>query len=294
MYIKGKRVTLENINSLLEGYSLDIQDEVRSMILDGLDLSKWIEVCSDNPYRLNQIRLATKEGLNPHYFTIVDGRILYKLRKLYQKGFNIEELQNYVGKGFTEEQWDYLISWAENGLLDNRLNLIRTPTSMWSYIDKGLKRSLPMWIFTTGRLYSDRYMKSVLTLMSKGVSADKYVKESWDIEVLEKLAEFSSRRWFNSIVDSVYNFITLDFLSYLGKIASKGKFDYEFVRLGREEDSNIAYYLYQSYHLKAIYTCVSKGYDFSSLLDYNLSSNEVDSILADILDDSKKSFKGRL
>ena len=40
--------------------------------------------------------------------------------------------------------------------------------------------------------------------------------------------------------------------------------------------------------------CVFKGYDFSSLLDYNLSSNEVDNILADILDDSKKSFKGRL
>ena len=61
MYLNSRRVTLDNISEVLVGYSLDIQDEVRSMILDGLDLSEWVSVCRENPYRLNQIRLAVKE-----------------------------------------------------------------------------------------------------------------------------------------------------------------------------------------------------------------------------------------
>lgn len=52
MYFKGSRVTLESISSQFRGYSLDIQDEVRSMVMDNLDLSKWIDICKDNPYRL--------------------------------------------------------------------------------------------------------------------------------------------------------------------------------------------------------------------------------------------------
>ena len=60
MYLNSRRVTLDNISEVLAGYSLDIQDEVRSMILDGLDLSEWVSVCRDNPYLLNQIRLAVK------------------------------------------------------------------------------------------------------------------------------------------------------------------------------------------------------------------------------------------
>ena len=293
MYFKGSRVTLESLSSQFRGYSLDIQDEVRSMVMDNLDLSKWIDVCKDNPYRLNQIRLGSKEGLDPRFFTILDGSVIYRIRSLAATGFNVGELLAYVGVGFTKDQWFYIISWAERGLLDSRLALVRTPFSMWGFIDKGLRNNLPMWLFTSGKKYSDTFMHSVLTLMSNGQSAEKFLNSSWKDETLKLLAEFSYRRWFNNIVGFVDYFIPYDFLVSVGELAKEGLIDEDLFEIGYDDDSG-NYYLYQSYHLDAILRCVMQGYDYSKLKDYNLSGSEVDTILKEIELNSKRSFRGRL
>lgn len=294
MYFKGSRVTLESISSQFRGYSLDIQDEVRSMVMDNLDLSKWIDVCRDNPYRLNQIRLGSKEGLDPRFFTILNGSVIYRIRSLAATGFNVGELLAYVGVGFTKEQWLYIISWAEHGLLDSRLALVRTPFSMWGFIDKGLRNNLPMWLFTSGKKYSNNFMHSVLTLMSNGQSAEKFLNSLWSDETLKLLAEFSYRRWFNNIVGFVDYFIPYDFLVSVGELAKEGLIDKDLFETGYDGDTGEYYYLYQSYHLEAILRCVIQGYDYSKLKDYNLSGSEVDMILKDIELNSKRSFKGRL
>ena len=293
MYFKGSRVTLESISSLFRGYSLDIQDEVRSMVMDNLDLSKWIDVCKDNPYRLNQIRLGSKEGLDPRFFTILDGSVIYRIRSLEATGFNVGELLAYVGVGFTKEQWFYISSWAERGLLDSRLALVRTPFSMWGFIDKGLRNNLPMWLFTSGKKYSDTFMHSVLTLMSNGQPGEKFLNSLWKDETLKLLAEFSYRRWFNNIVGFVDYFIPYDFLVSVGELAKEGLIDEDLFEIGYDDDSG-NYYLYQSYHLEAILRCVMQGYDYSKLKDYNLSGSEVDTILKEIELNSKRSFRGRL
>lgn len=294
MYFKGSRVTLESISSQFKGYSLDIQDEVRSMVMDNLDLSKWIDVCKDNPYRLNQIRLGSKEGLDPRFFTILDGSVIYRIRSLAATGFNVGELLAYVGVGFTKEQWFYIISWAERGLLDSRLALVRTPFSMWGFIDKGLRNNLPMWLFTSGKKYSDTFMHSVLTLMSNGQSAETFLNYPWNDKTLKLLAEFSYRRWFNNIVGLVDYFIPYDFLVSVGELAKEGLIDKDLFKTGYVGDTGSYYYLYQSYHLEAILRCVIQGYDYSKLKDYNLSGSEVDTILKEIELNSKRSFRGRL
>lgn len=294
MYFKGSRVTLESISSQFRGYSLDIQDEVRSMVMDNLDLSKWIDICKDNPYRLNQIRLGSKEGLDPRFFTILDGSVIYRIRSLAATGFNVGELLAYVGVGFTKEQWFYIISWAERGLLDSRLALVRTPFSMWGFIDKGLRNNLPMWLFTSGKKYSDTFMHSVLTLMSNGQSAETFLNYPWNDKTLKLLAEFSYRRWFNNIVGLVDYFIPYDFLVSVGELAKEGLIDKDLFKTGYDEDTGSYYYLYQSYHLEAILRCVMQGYDYSKLKDYNLSGSEVDTILKEIELNSKRSFRGRL
>lgn len=294
MYFKGSRVTLESIGSQFRGYPLDIQDEVRSMVMDNLDLSQWIDVCKDNPYRLNQIRLGSKEGLDPKFFTILDGSVIYKIRGLAATGFNVGELLPYVGVGFTKEQWTYIIAWAECGLLDSRLALVRTPFSMWEFIDKGLRNNLPMWLFTSGKKYSNTFMHSVLTLMSNGQSAEKFLNSSWKDETLKLLAEFSYRRWFNNIVGLVDYFIPYEFLVSVGELAKEGLIDEDLFEISYDGDTGDYYYVYQSYHLEAILRCVMQGYDYSRLKDYNLSGSEVDMILKEIELNSKRSFRGRL
>lgn len=294
MYFKGSRVTLESIGSQFRGYPLDIKDEVRSMVMDNLDLSQWIDVCKDNPYRLNQIRLGSKEGLDPKFFTILDGSVIYKIRGLAATGFNVGELLPYVGVGFTKKQWSYIIAWAERGLLDSRLALVRTPFSMWEFIDKGLRNNLPMWLFTSGKKYSNTFMHSVLTLMSNGQSAEKFLNSSWKDETLKLLAEFSYRRWFNNIVGLVDYFIPYEFLVSVGELAKEGLIDEDLFETSYDGDTGDYYYVYQSYHLEAILRCATQGYDYSRLKDYNLSGSEVDMILKEIELNSKRSFRGRL
>jgi len=264
------------------------------MVMDNLDLSKWIDICKDNPYRLNQIRLGSKEGLDPRFFTILDGSVIYRIRSLAATGFNVGELLAYVGVGFTKEQWFYIISWAERGLLDSRLALVRTPFSMWGFIDKGLRNNLPMWLFTSGKKYSDTFMHSVLTLMSNGQSAETFLNYPWNDKTLKLLAEFSYRRWFNNIVGLVDYFIPYDFLVSVGELAKEGLIDKDLFKTGYDGDTGSYYYLYQSYHLEAILRCVIQGYDYSKLKDYNLSGSEVDTILKEIELNSKRSFRGRL
>ena len=77
MVVKGKTLILDNFRKILSNYTVDIQDVVRSAILDGVDISKYIDVCKDNPYRLEQIRLSIKEGLDESLFNL-SGDLLYR------------------------------------------------------------------------------------------------------------------------------------------------------------------------------------------------------------------------
>lgn len=293
MYLNSRRVTLDNISEVLTGYSLDIQDEVRSMILDGLDLSEWVSVCRENPYRLNQIRLAVKEGVPKEVLNISSGHILFKVRKYLKEGFSAEELYPYIGKGFDESQWDYILSWARGGYLDKRLNLLRTPISMWGYLDKGLKRNLPMWLFTTGKVYSELEIESMITIMSNGNSISKFLKGAWSSHVLDLLAEISATSWYGSIVDYVYDFISYDFLVSIRDLARKRVIDLDLFETDKDA-SGASLYVYQSHHIKAMAEAVSKGYDYTRLKNPHLSGTEVDIILSELERESNRNFKGRL
>jgi len=294
MYYKNQRVKIENIDKVFSEYSIDIQDEVRSMVLDGLNLLEWVSVCKNNPYRLNQIRLATKEGVDPLFFSISDGSTLYKLRKYLNSGFSGEELHRFVGCGFDSEQWSYILSWAEQGCLDRRLSLVRTPKSLWSVIDRGLKQNYPMWIFTTGKNYSVEEVNSLIKIMSNGYTVDKFLKGSWRTEVLKTLADFSRYSWYESIIDSVYDFISLDFLLLIGELAKLRIIDEDLLLAYRGSKEDRGYYLYQTYHLSLMLQAVEKGVDYTKLKDYNLRESDASVILAEMVAKKSIPMKGRL
>lgn len=294
MYFNNQRVKIENIDKVFAGYSIDIQDEVRSMVLDGINLVDWVTVCKDNPYRLNQIRLASKEGVDPRFFRISDGTVLYKLRNYLRSGFSGEELYRFIGCGFDSEQWSYILSWAEKGYLDKRLALVRTPKRLWSIIDKGLQNNLPMWVFTTGKNYSVEEMNSLIKIMSNGYTIDRFLKGSWRTEVLKTLAEFSRYSWYGNIVSAVYDFISLDFLLLIGELAKSRVIDMDLLEAYKGDSGERGYYLYQSYHLSLILQAVLKGIDYTSLKDYNLRESDAKVILAELEANKSIPLKGRL
>lgn len=51
------KLTLDNYAQYLQNYSIDIKDEVRNALLDGIDLIPYVKMCKNDPFRLQQIRL---------------------------------------------------------------------------------------------------------------------------------------------------------------------------------------------------------------------------------------------
>lgn len=225
MYFRSKKLTLENISIVLEEYSRDIRDEVRSMLMDGIDLTDWIEICRDNPFRLKQIRMAALEGVSPAFFEIQEGETLYKLRKVIRDGFTGEELLPYVGTGLDKEQWSYIINWYQKGYLDSRLQLNRAPKSMWHYLDEGMKQGFPMYIFTTSNhriLFSGEEMRSILKIMVNGGSYKKYLDYEWNEDLLYIIADTSSEYWFKFYDKNIHNFLPLPVFQGIVRLAKKG------------------------------------------------------------------------
>lgn len=60
MEYRNQVLLLDNFRSILSSFSLDVQDVVRSAILDGVDLNPYIERFREDPYKLDQIRLGLK------------------------------------------------------------------------------------------------------------------------------------------------------------------------------------------------------------------------------------------
>ena len=45
----GRKIILDNLREELSAYSVDIQDVVRSAILDGIELGSYVEECREDP-----------------------------------------------------------------------------------------------------------------------------------------------------------------------------------------------------------------------------------------------------
>ena len=111
MYYKGKKLILDNFRNVLSSYSVDIQDIVRSAILDDIDISDYIDVCKTNPYLLDQIRLSIKDGLSASYLKIGDAEILYSIRQLNGL-LDLKPLENQLKNNIlSSDHIHYIIKW---------------------------------------------------------------------------------------------------------------------------------------------------------------------------------------
>lgn len=292
MYFNGEKLTLENYSEVLSNYSLDIRDEVRSMILDGIDLTSWVEKCKNEPYKLNQIRLASKEGVSSTLLSVGDSNVIYQIRRLRNDGFPVSELERYVGKGFAPWQWSYILNWFSKGKLDENYNLGVLPDSMWFYMDIGLNKGLPMYLFCTGRKYSENFMKSCFTLLANGVNIEKLLQGFWNESIVITLAENSSRRWFGKVFPYVFDFTSQEYFRVLSDLAKK------LVTLDDldllEETSNGVVYRFSSFQLDKAYEALHLGLDYKKLLEKPMSEAQTDLILEELRSSNVSRLKGRL
>lgn len=193
MEFLSKTLILDNFRSVLKGYSVDVQDVVRSAILDGLDVSEYIRQCASDPYRLDQIRLGMKEGLDPFFFSL-GGGLLYKVRGLVKKGINLSYLKSQLGGTLSEEHMEYLIKWINEGYSVERLNISIIPAPLLGVFDYGLKSDVDVSIYNTGKNFPEEYMRKCITMQKNGRDVSVFLKDSWNMDVLNYLCVRSSQK----------------------------------------------------------------------------------------------------
>lgn len=194
MVYNGKTLILDNFRKELSGYSVDIQDIVRSAILDGVDISEYIDMCRQNPYRLEQIRLGMKENISNVFFKVKSGECLYLLRKASSAVRTAVE-GKLIENSLSDELVYLLIDWAESGYNFSNLNISTIPRNLYPMFEKGLQLGLDMKVFNDARNYSPDYMSYCIQIMNCGKKVDKFLgKDFWNTSVLRCLAAFSKVR----------------------------------------------------------------------------------------------------
>lgn len=201
MEYRGKTLLLDNFRTVLKDYSLDVQDVVRSAILDGVDISEYIGACRRSAYRLDQIRLGIKESLPSIFYSIKNGEILYRIRQLRNGGKDVLCLGNALKKGTGgEESLLLLISWVEKEYDIDNIDVSIIPQNMIKSFEYGLQKGFDMKPFNDGRFYPSDYVRACLAIQANGRDIKPFVcKELWETEVLKYLTgysqSFNEKQW---------------------------------------------------------------------------------------------------
>lgn len=283
---------LDNFRTVLNGYSVDVQDVVRSAILDGIDISEYIPQCKENSLRLDQIRLGMKEGLPKHLFKISSGRILYKLRILYNNGVDISTISRYVNLNtLSMDHLDFLLRWVEGGLPIRDLNVETIPKDLLEVFDYGLKSGISMKVFNNGVNYKPDYVRALLQIMSNNKSITIFLSGEWDLDVINVLSSFSSttkNKWLK-IVTSIDENTTLERTKLLIKCVRANVPIKELVK--RDEDGEWVYR--EDDCLIIIYNACKHNLDYSRILQYT-SAEEMQAVYDELELRSKKRVNVRL
>lgn len=247
MKFKGNELILDNFRSVLSDYSVDVQDVVRSAILDGVDISAYIPVCKNNPLRLDQIRLGIKEGIDEVFLSVKSGECLYKIRKLDSRSLDLVS-QKIEKNSLSGDSLEKLIDWVLKGYNIQGINVSIIPKSLYEVFEQGFQRGFDMSIFNDGRLYNQEYLKYCLVILSNGKDINPFVgnnSDLWSMDCIKLLASFSR-------VNSIEKWHKL-----ISIISPDVKTD----------------------TLKSLISCVKTGIDIKKLVDNNWSSTCIEYLL---------------
>lgn len=203
MKYKGYFLILDNFRSVLSEHSVDIQDVVRSAILDGVDLEKWLtDTNCKSPYKLDQIRLCIKEGYDSDtVFNALSGEQLYSFRGLRAAGYPIEQIEQQLKAGkLVGEYLDYMLQWLSKGYNIEGVNMSIIPKSMLKIFDTCLSKGFNILPFNNGRVYSSEYINYCFLIMQANKPYQQFAEQDWDPEMMKRVIvpmsrKLSDERW---------------------------------------------------------------------------------------------------
>lgn len=173
-------LSFDNFRSVLKEFSVDIQDVVRSAIMDAVDLSPYILACKNDSYKLDQIRLSIKEGLNSSIF-VFKGETIKNIRKLKGMGYPIQNVEVYTKCTLSEVHEKYLIQWLYKGY-SIPANFCNIDLELLPVFNEGYSYGYDMSKLQSFNGTAE-YLRCLMDLLKMGVDTKKFMS-GWDLDCL--------------------------------------------------------------------------------------------------------------
>lgn len=287
MKYNNEVLTFDNYREILgDEWNLDVLDEVRAALMDGLDVSPWLAACAEDPYRLQQIRVAMKQGIDSKYFSL-SAQMIRRVRRLIMSDVNMDQLDPWVAKRLPTGHYDYLVQWVEHGwLIPDSLELTRCPLDKMESISFMLSRGMhDLAVEVSKQLWvSPTYAANLVMLEESGSNDPRFLERDWDEKVLNRLATATGKPYYGVMVEVLDRSDASEEL--VDAVHSLGKLGFPLADLtGKGFNPEQLMWIHQAYQEKL---------DVSSMMDPDLGVDELRSLYHSLVINSNKKFSGRL
>jgi hypothetical protein len=290
MKYKGKKLLLDNFRSLLKDYSLDIQDVVRSCILDDIDVEKYLSSCRNNPIWLDQIRLAKKEGISDEFLDYGGGKLTI-LRDLYRNNINLSILRQYNARELSDVKFAYIAKWLKDGIDFRNIDVSLIPEYLLQYFESGLIQGLDMKKLNTDVNYTYPYFEDCTRLLARNLPIDKFIGGEYAIEVLDlmvKLGVLTNNSAYYDIYNVLEPNVTAERVHLYERYRVLGG---NLEHISEIKDGN---YVITQEMLELFIEAISHGVDLASVYKVGMTYKELNLIYQEALLKGDRKLSGKL
>lgn len=262
-------VTLTNYKSIFEGYLPEVQDEIRSAIMDNTPIGMYIDECSKDAYKLGQIRCAMREFIDPEYIDVImSGTTIFYIRMGMFAKVDMSGILQYIGV-LSENHLEKVAQLCYIGIDISKMDFTRINDKIFDIVCKGLIQKYPMWLLQDIKVNDEGYVKLLMQGLRLGFDIHPFLEEEWSAELLVRLFTLD-KDVYTKVLQYINNKTDVDVLMGVIECVKAGV-DITPI-MGKYSDG---YDLYDSYQLTTLLTSASQGLDISKALNFRLTDSEM-------------------
>lgn len=298
MYWNGQEVTSLNYRDIFSeqrGFSEDIRDEVRSALLDNIDISPIIEKYGKTvPDYIREVRLSTKVGVPKKYLRgIKNPKTLGYLRRLLEKNVDVSPFDTYLGMGLTETAEVTALSLIESSHDISKYDFSIIPEELLPFYKEGILLQKPIHLFN--RLLpsvTPEYVREVLVLREKKVPVEEFLEEIWPIQTLKVLNKTNSPEAIEELLMYIYSTYPSEMVESLMEIQANNLPLEIFSAIDAYQEDPVP--IYKPFQLDWVLQAFSENIDWEPMANPNLGNEELALYIREKRFDKGKAMKGRL
>ena len=284
---KGVLITLSNYLEVFKDLEVDIQDEIRSAILDDTPIADYIGVCERDSYKLGQFRMALREYVPKMFLqTKLSGRCMYLIRYCCRNNIDLMPMKRYVVPRICipVKTFERLLELLISGVDIRRVDFRIVQDDVVPIICEGLIKGYPMWQCVNGdKVLSASYIRQLMKGMRLNVDISPFLTGDWSEEQLVYLLSNANEVDLSEVVSYINPHFSVDHLEEVIALAELG-YDYSLICIQDEE----GFPLFNEYQMSVIGKAIRDDVLCDEIYNPEVSDMDMEDIYESLVKDRCK------